>query len=167
MKNILFEREMLDKIQVDFKYIDFGRSTSGFDDHDDDGVEFNNFELTVSYNGKKVKLPYSIGNLNIKGLNNSHLQGIFKMDLVARIITDCYPFKTIKELKNCFISKGYEESEEFEELCQQAFADVNAQSEKWRKLFTENDLKQLKIELQDWFDSHPEHTIGKIEILDH
>jgi len=152
---------MIDQIEVDFKYVDYGRSTSGIIEDD---TEFNNFELTVSYKGKKVKLPYSIGNVNLKGLDNTHLQGIFKMDLIARIIIDCYPFKTVQELKECFIEKGYKESEHFEEFCKQAFADVNAQSEKWRSLFTENDLQQLKRELRDWFDAHPEHTLGKIEI---
>lgn len=153
---------IIDNVNVDFKFTGCGRSPSG---NADDDIVYNNFDLTVAYNGKKVKLPYSVGNIDLKGLKEKHLQGIFKMDLLARVIIDCYPFETIDELREAMIEKGYDcKANDFEETCKQTFEDIKAQAQKWRTLFTDDDIEQIKTELQAWFDQHPEHTIGKLEI---
>lgn len=143
---------ILEKINIDFKYAGFGKSLSGINQSDD--TKFNNFVVTVSYNKKNVRIPYSIS--SIDGLSNEKLD-LMKIDLIGRIIIDCYPFKTITEMKDCLIKKGYDEDEAF---FIQLFDDVNAQSTKYRTLFTESDLNQLKFELSEWLDKHPELTIG-------
>lgn len=152
---------ILDKIQIDFKHIGYGKSSIGFNVNDT--TEFNQFEVTISYNGKSIKIPYNVGTVNLKGILNDPLINMFKIDLVGRIIIDCYPFDSIEELEIEMKGKGFDESDEF---YQQAFDDVKAQSKKFRTLFTENDLKEMKIALQNWLDAHPNEakTYGKLEM---
>lgn len=154
-------RLILDDIKVDFLHIGYGKSQTGFNVNDN--VDYNQFEVTISYNDKKIRHPYNVGTVNLKGVMNNVLENMFKIDLIGRIIIDCYPFKSKEEVKSCLVKKGFDESEEY---YQQAFDDVKAQSEKFRTLFTENDLQQMKKELKDWLRLHPEEakTYGKLEL---
>lgn len=150
---------ILDKIKVNFLHIGYGKSQTGFNVNDD--INYNQFEVTISYNGKKIKHPYNVGTVNLKGVMNEVLENMFKIDLIGRIIVDCYPFKSKEEVKSCLVKKGFDESEEY---YQQAFDDVKAQSEKFRTLFKETDLHEMKNELKDWLRLHPEEakTYGKL-----
>jgi hypothetical protein len=141
---------ILDKIKIDFKYVGVGKSLSGV--NPDDKTQFNNFVVTISYINKSVKIPYSIANVDDLSVKKFDL---LKIDLVGRIVVDCYPFKTITELKSCLIEKGYDEDDEFYE---QLFEDVKAQAKKFRTLFTEYDLMFLKSEIGDWIDANPQLT---------
>lgn len=153
---------ILDKIKIDFNYIGYGKPTCGVNEHDT-SEDYNNFEVAISYNGKTEKISYSFEAVNLKGIMSDVLENMFNIDIIGRIIIDCYPFKTIEELKSCLRDKGFEETEEY---YQQLYNDIHAQSRKFRRLFTENDLSELKIELQDWLDTHPEEAkrFGKLEI---
>ena len=141
--------KILDKIKTDFKYVNYGVPTFTIGSENDD-IMYNNFELTVSYNGKSVKAPLSIGNINLTGLDDSGIQKTFKMDIIEKIIIDYYPFENVDEVEKCLLEKGYVQSEEFDEMCNQIFENVKAQAEKWRTLFTESELKQLEDELDDF-----------------
>ena len=152
-------RLILDNIKIDFNHIGYGKSTTGIDVNDT--TLYNQFEVTISYDGKSIKLPYNVGTVNLKGALNEVMEGMFKIDLIGRIIIDCYPFDSVEQLKQCLTEKGFDEKEEF---YQEAFDDVKAQSEKFRTLFTENDLQEMKKELKAWLETHPEEakTYGKI-----
>lgn len=141
---------ILDQIKIDFKYVGIGKSLSGI--NPDDKTQFTNFVVKISYLDKSVRIPYSIANADDLSIQKFDL---LKIDLVGRIVIDCYPFKTITELKSCLIEKGYDEDDEFYE---QLFEDVKAQARKFRTLFTEYDLMFLKTELREWFDRNPQLT---------
>jgi hypothetical protein len=141
---------ILDQIKIDFKWVGVGKSLSGINPNDK--TKFSNFIVKISYNNKSARIPYSIANVDDLSMKKFDL---LKIDLVGRIVIDCYPFKTITELKSCLIKKGYKEDDEFYE---QLFEDVKAQARKFRTLFTEYDLMFLKTELRDWFDRNPQLT---------
>jgi len=146
---------ILDQIDIDFKYIDYGQSTISIDPKNN-SKDYNNFEVKISYNGKSVKIPYCYQGINLKGIMSEVMDNMFKIDLIGRIIIDCYPFKSVYEIKSCLDDKGFEQQPI--SYYEQLFNDVQEQSKKYRTLFTENDLKALKFELGDWLDSHPEES---------
>lgn len=146
---------ILDKIDIDFKFIDYGQSTISIDPKNE-SKDYNNFEVKISYNGKSVKIPYCYQGINLKGIMSEVMDNMFKIDLIGRIIIDCYPFKSVYELKSCLDDKGF--AQEPISYYEQLFNDVQEQSKKYRTLFTENDLKALKFELGDWLDAHPKEA---------
>ncbi len=141
---------ILNEIKIDFKFVGVGKSLSGI--NPDDKTQFTNFVVKISYSNKSVRIPYSIANVDDLSIQKFDL---LKIDLVGRIVIDCYPFKSITELKSCLTEKGYDEDDEFYE---QLFEDVKAQARKFRTLFTEYDLMFLKTELREWFDRNPQLT---------
>jgi len=152
---------ILDKIKIDFKHVGYGRSTSGWNDSDE--TKFNNFEATIHFDNKSIRIPYNVATVDLKDSMNQMFENMFRIDLIGRIIIDCYPFESVDQVKSCLEKKGIKESDEY---YQKAFEDVNAQSKKYRTLFTENDLQQMKKELRQWLDDHPKEAeiYGKLEL---
>ena len=148
---------IIDNIDIDFTFIDYGQSTISIDPNPkNDSKDYNNFEVKISYNGKFVKIPYCYQNINLKGIMSDVMERMFKIDLIGRIIIDCYPFKSVYEVKSCLDDKGFEQQPI--SYYEQLFNDVQEQSKKYRTLFTESDLIALKSELGDWLDAHPKEA---------
>jgi len=139
---------IIEQIKMSFSFTGFEPYSVGFDENDD--TKQNNYEVTISYKGKELKFPYAFGNTNLEGMVTDVLENMFKLDILGKIVVDCYPPKSIDELKQMFYTKGFKD-----DYLKTVLVDITAQSDKLRKLFDENDLQELKIELSDWFNSHP------------
>jgi len=133
---------------MSFSFTGFEPYSVGFDE--EDNTKQNNYEVTISYKERELKFPYAFGTTNLEGMVTSVLESMFKLDILGKIVVDCYPPKSIDGLKQMFHTKGFKD-----DYLQTVLIDITAQSDKLRKLFDENDLQELKLELSDWFDNHP------------
>jgi len=154
---------VLENIDIEFKHIDYGQSTISINP-DSNSKDYNNFEVKISYNNKSVKIPYCYQGINLKGIMSDAMVNMCKMDLIGRIHEDSYPFKSVYEIKSCLDDKGFKQQPI--SFYEQLFEDALKQSEKYRTLFTENDLKALKLELADWLDSHPNESKSLRSLLE-
>lgn len=140
---------IIDKIRMSFRFAGFEPYSVGFEETD---LKQNNYEVTIFYNGKQLKFPYAFGSSSLEGLVTDVIENMFKLDILGKIVVDCYPPESYEKFKDEYKTKERGMTEQF---TKSAYTDIVAQSDKLRTLFEESDLRQLHLELSDWFATHP------------
>lgn len=139
---------IIDKIKMTFKFTGFEPYSSSFNERDN--TSQNNYEVTIAYKGEELKFPYAFGTVNLDGLVTEVIESMFKFDILGKIVIDCFPPESFEKFKEEFETKGFKD-----DYLKEVYTDITAQSEKLRTLFDDNDLEQMKTDLSDWFDNHP------------
>jgi isopentenyl phosphate kinase len=138
---------ILDQIKMEFKFTGFEPYSVGFEDSN---IKQNNYEVSITFKGRKVKFPYAFGITNLQGLTSKVIENMFKLDILAKIVIDCYPPQTFEEFK-----KEFKRDEMKDDFLESSYKDIMAHSEKLRSLFSDDDLTKMKTALSHWFEAHP------------
>ena len=139
---------IIDEIKIDFKYTGFGKNVNGFNEQNE--TNYNNFDVTIQFKGKSIKLAFAAGTENLQGIVSDAWKNFFKIDILERIVIDCFPPNSFEEFYNEF-------KHEFQkDISKNIYADVIAQSNKLRTLFDNQSLGLLETALIEWENKHPE-----------
>lgn len=143
--------EIIDDIQIEFKYTGFGEYPLEY--LQVKGDRQNNFDVTITYNDCSIKESYAVGEFDIKGrdLDFSEKQ-LLKIDILNKIVVD---FEVPETFNDFLFRNGYDQHPMNVRYLKEIYEDCIAQSKKLASLFTDEDIQKLKMDLLEWRENSP------------
>ncbi len=143
---------ILDEIKVEFRHTGFTNHPKGLGE---DTEKRNNYDIFIRYKDRQIREAYSAGDEDLGKQVPQDLQELFKIDVLNHIVKD------IRTLPETFEIFKEEYAVEFlsEEQIKSAYDDIVSQVEKYKTIFEQNDVEQIKSALLDWMNSHPESKL--------